>query len=64
MPNTRFRLHSLYLRSVFQPQNDGVNGLHPASLAKQQISLTQGVGDMTACTNISLHGKRSSPSVP
>lgn len=40
------------------------NGLHPASVAKQQISLTQGVGVMTACTNISLHGKRSSPSVP
>lgn len=57
-------LSSKNLRSVFQPQNDGVSDLHPASVAKQQISLTQGVGVMTACTNISLRGKRSSPSIP
>lgn len=59
-----FNLWWKKLRSVFQPQNDRVNGLHPASVAKQQISLTQGVGVMTACTNISPHGKRSSPSIP
>lgn len=37
--------------------------LHAASVAKQQISLTQGVGVMTTCISTSPHGKRSSPGI-